>query len=276
MRFTKLAIALFTFTLTGQAQTEHLSLKTPKFEVPKYIMERLSPEDKVLFEKLSRVALESVWAELRREGFTQNFINALTPLHSDRRLIGRARTIRYLPNRPDVRKEIYSKGKQLNYISAEEAEPGDILVFDAGGEIRSAVTGDVTTTRFLYRGGAGIVVDGALRDVPELQGMHFQVYMRRGQAAAVSPIMMSVDYQVPVRIGSVTVIPGDILLGDSHGVLVIPAAIAEKVVDKALAKVELENFQRKLLLEGESIYSVYPPNDEVRKRFEQYRKQRQK
>lgn len=272
MRIQALAVALAALGLTCQAQTSKLHITPPSFQVPAYIMERLSGQDKVLFEKLSRVAIESVWAELRREGFHQTFIHELDALHAGRRLIGRARTMRYLPNRPDLREEIYSKRKQLNYVSAEETQPGDVLVFDAGGETRASVSGDVTTTRFLVRGGAGMVIDGAMRDVPELEGMHFQVYMRRGQAASVSPILMSVDYQVPVRVGSVTVVPGDILLGDRHGILVIPADLVDKVVDKALEKVEMEEFQRRLLLDGEPIYDVYPANDRVKKRFEEYKK----
>jgi 5-oxopent-3-ene-1,2,5-tricarboxylate decarboxylase / 2-hydroxyhepta-2,4-diene-1,7-dioate isomerase len=83
-----------------------------------------------------------------------------------------------------------------------------------------------------------------------------------------------VDYQVPVRIGSVTVIPGDILVGDSQGILVIPAEIVEKVANTALEHDEQEEFQRQLLLKGESIYGVYPMNEATKKRFEEYRKQK--
>jgi regulator of RNase E activity RraA len=187
-------------------------------------------------------------------------------------MVGRARTMRYLPNRKDVRAKLYAAGPQLNYKSAEEAQPGDILVFDAGGETRAGVSGGVTTIRFLVRGGAGMVIDGAMRDVPELEAMHIQTYMRRGHASSVAPIMMSVDYQVPVRIGSVTVIPGDILVGDTTGILVIPAEIAEKVANTALEHDEQEEFQRDLLLKGESIYGVYPMNEKNRKLFEEYRK----
>ncbi len=86
---------------------------------------------------------------------------------------------------------------------------------------------------------------------------------------------MSVDYQIPVRIGGVTVIPGDILLGDMHGILVIPAAIAEKAVEKAASTVEREEFQRRLLLSGESLYNVYPELSEAnKKKYEEYRKRR--
>ncbi len=259
---------LFGYALTFAAEPE---IKRPIFEVPAYVLDKLNSSDRALFQKLARVGLESVWAQLESRGYEQCFINELDALHPDRRLVGRARTIRYLPTRPDLRERIYSSQKQLNYVSAEEAQPGDVLVFDAGGDTRSAVSGDVTTLRFLVRGGAGMIVDGAMRDMPDLAGMPFQVYTRRGQAAAVRPHLMSVDYQVPVRIGDVTVAPGDILLGESHGVLVIPAALAEEVVDAALEKDAFEDFQRKLLLEGRSIEGVYPPSDAVKKEYQRMR-----
>jgi regulator of RNase E activity RraA len=268
----KLLTLMWLLPSVGMAQTAKLEIARPAFEVPAYVKERLSPSDQALFEKLTRVGLESVWAQLRAAGFEQTFINELTPLHPDRRLIGRARTMRYLPNRPDLRERIYSQRRQLNYVSADETEPGDVLVFDAGGDTRSGVSGAVTTLRAVVRGASGMVIDGAMRDVPDLAGMPMQVYLRRGQASSVSPNLMSVDYQVPVRIGNVTVAPGDILLGERHGILVIPAHLAEKVVDEALEHDELEEFQRKLLLEGRPIEGVYPPNEQVRREFEEYKK----
>jgi 5-oxopent-3-ene-1,2,5-tricarboxylate decarboxylase / 2-hydroxyhepta-2,4-diene-1,7-dioate isomerase len=254
------------------AQKAALQLAPVERTMPAYIVERLSPQDRVLFDKLMRVGIESAWSLVTAEGYPQNFINELSPLKPNTRMVGRARTMRYLPNRKDVREKLYSAGPQLNYKSAEEALPGDVLVFDAGGETRAGVSGGVTTIRFLVRGGAGLVIDGAMRDVPELEAMPVQTYMRRGHASSVAPLMMSVDYQVPVRIGSVTVIPGDILVGESTGILVIPAAIAEKIADKALEHDEEEEFQRGLLLKGESIVGVYPMNPATRKRFEEWKK----
>ena len=256
------------------AQTATLKLEPVERQMPPYIQERLNAKDRVLFDKLMRVGLESAWSLVTAEGYPQNFINELTPLKPHYRMVGRARTMRYLPNRKDVRAKLYGAGPQLNYKSAEEAQPGDILVFDAGGEMRAGVSGGVTTIRFLVRGGAGMVIDGAMRDVPELEAMHIQTYMRRGHASSVSPIMMTVDYQVPVRIGSVTVVPGDILVGDTTGILVIPADIVEKVANTALEHDEQEEFQRDLLLKGESIYDVYPMNAATKKRYEEHRKQK--
>ena len=259
------------FSVSALAQTATLKLDPVERRMPAYIIERLSPQDRVLFDKLMRVGLESAWSLVTAEGYPQNFINELSPLKQNTRMVGRARTMRYLPNRKDVRDKLYAAGPQLNYKSAEEAQPGDVLVFDAGGETRAGVSGGVTTIRFLVRGGAGLVVDGAMRDVPELEAMPMQTYMRRGHASSVSPLMMSVDYQVPVRIGSVTVIPGDILVGESTGILVIPAAIAEKVANTALEHDEQEEFQRELLLKGEPIVGVYPMNDATRARFNEWR-----
>ena len=274
MRVTSTFLILLAASAGLAAQKATLKLESVERQMPAYIVERLSPQDRVLFDKLMRVGIESAWSLVTAEGYPQNFINELSPLKPNTRMVGRARTMRYLPNRKDVREKLYSAGPQLNYKSAEEAQPGDVLVFDAGGETRAGVSGGVTTIRFLVRGGAGLVIDGAMRDVPELEAMPIQTYMRRGHASSVAPLMMSVDYQVPVRIGSVTVIPGDILVGESTGILVIPAAIAEKIADKALEHDEEEEFQRGLLLQGESIVGVYPMNAATRKRFEEWKAKR--
>jgi 5-oxopent-3-ene-1,2,5-tricarboxylate decarboxylase / 2-hydroxyhepta-2,4-diene-1,7-dioate isomerase len=264
-----LTLALY-FCLGVQAQETSVTVTAPSRSLPPSVEKRLSESDKELFGKLMRVGLEAAWSAVTNEGYPQNFINELRPLNTDRRMVGRARTIRYLPNRKDIREKLYAAGPQLNYRSAEEAEPGDVLVFDAGGETRSTVSGAMVTTRFLTRGGAGILVDGCMRDVPDLTVMPIGIYLRCGHASSVSPLLMSADYQVPVRIGNVTIVPGDILIGESHGVLVIPAAIVNNVLTKAMAHDDQERFQRSLLLSGESIYGVYPTlNEKNKKRFEE-------
>lgn len=269
MRFA--VVLLVAGGLAGQRAP--LTVEAPARTIPAYVAEQLSAADRALFSKLMEVGLEAAWSAVTQEGYPQCFINELTPLHTDRRLVGRARTVRYLPNRKDLREKIYAAGPQLNYRSAEEAEPGDVLVFDAGGERHSTVSGAMVTTRFLVRGGAGILVDGCMRDVPDLAAMPGSFYLRCGHASSVSPLMMSADYQVPVRIGGVTVMPGDLLVGERHGVLVIPAAIVDKVLEKAMAHDAQEQFQRKLLLQGEPIYGVYPNlNDANKKKFEESRK----
>jgi regulator of RNase E activity RraA len=275
MLFVMKCLALFVISGALFGQTAPPVVAAPPYKLPPSVADRLSPSDQVLFGKLMKVGLEAAWAVVSSEGFPQCYINELHPLNTGRRMAGRARTIRYLPNRKDLRDKIYSQGPQLNYRSAEEAQPGDVLVFDAGGETRSTVSGAITTTRLVMRGGAGMIVDGCMRDVPDLTAMPIGIYLRCGHASSVSPILMSVDYQVPVRIGSVTIVPGDILIGEDHGVLVIPAAIVEKVLERAMAHDEQEEFQRYLLLRGDPIYGVYPElNDANRKKFEEFKKQK--
>jgi len=254
------------------AQPASITVEAPQRTLPAYVADKLNAADRVLFGKLMRVGLEAAWSAVTQEGYPLCFINELTPLNGDRRLVGRARTARYLPNRKDLREKLYAAGPQLNYRTAEEAQAGDVLVLDAGGERKASVSGAMVTTRFLMRGGAGMLVDGCMRDVPDLAAMPGSFYLRCGHASSVSPLMMSVDYQVPVRIGGVTVMPGDLLVGEAHGVLVIPAAIVDKVLEKAMEHDDQEQFQRKLLLQGEPIYGVYPNlNEANRKKFEEFK-----
>lgn len=206
------------------------------------------------------------------EGYPLCFINELTPLNGDRRMVGRARTARYLPNRKDLREKVYAAGPQLNYRTAEEAQAGDVLVVDAGGETRSTISGAMVTTRFLMKGGA----DGGGRlhagcagfggDAGEFLSAVRTRFERepaddeRGLPGA------GADWRSDCGAGTS-------LVGDRHGVLVIPAAIVDKVVDKALEHDAQERFQRKLLLEGEPIYGVYPNlNEANKKKFEEWKK----
>jgi len=263
------------FLITSRLYSQTITVEAPPRTLPAHVAAKLSPADFELFTKLTQVGLEAAWAAVTQEGYPLCFINELTPLNTDRRMVGRARTVRYLPNRKDLRDKIYSAGPQLNYRSAEEAQPGDVLVFDAGGETHSTISGAMVTTRFLMRGGAGIVVDGCMRDVPDLAAMPASFYLKCGHASSVSPLMMSVDYQVPVRIGGVTVMPGDFLVGERHGVLVIPASIVDKVLEKAIEHDEQEDFQRTLLLQGEPVYGVYPTlNEANKKKFEEFKKRK--
>lgn len=267
------ALFLISGALLGQSALP--TVTAPPYKLPAHVSDRLSPSDATLFAKLMQVGLEAAWTVVTEEGYPQCFINELRPLNTGRRMVGRARTIRYLPNRKDLREKIYAQGPQLNYRSAEEAQPGDVLVFDAGGETHSTVSGAMVTTRFVMRGGSGVVVDGCMRDVPDLTAMPISIYLRCGHASSVSPILMSADYQVPVRIGAVTIVPGDILIGEDHGILVIPASTVDKVLERAMAHDEQEKFQRYLLLQGEPIYGVYPQlNETNRQKFEEFKKQK--
>jgi regulator of RNase E activity RraA len=240
-------------------------------------MPQLNENDAALFGKLSSVAIDTIWSVLNGLGYPDTFIEGLRPVHPDleRKMVGRAVTLRYLPMRKDLAERIRAEGKpSLNTRAAEEAQPGTVMVVDSGGEIGAGFLGDVVATRFQVAGGVGLVVDGAIRDLAQVRHIDLAVYVRGTHPGASGRRIIGVDYNIPVRCGGVAVLPGDILVGDAEGVIVIPAHLAEEVADKAVAMEDKENFLREKLLKGSSIYGVYPPSEETLKEYEEWKKQR--
>jgi 5-oxopent-3-ene-1,2,5-tricarboxylate decarboxylase/2-hydroxyhepta-2,4-diene-1,7-dioate isomerase len=227
-------------------------------------------DDHALLERLQGVNLESVYDALNRLEYRNQFMADLRVLRPDLKMVGRARTLRFLPSRPDLAKARI--GPALNARAAEETEPGDILVVDIGGIRHAGFLGDVIVTRFLKRGGAGIVVDGAIRDWGVLCEMPLPLYVRATHASGTGTHIMGVDYQVPIHCGGVTVIPGDFLLGDPEGVVVLPRALAEEVLSAAETTDAKERFlRRKMEDEGLSVYECYPPSAAILAEFERQR-----
>lgn len=219
-------------------------------------------EDRALLERLGKVNLEPVWEALCRRGYVNQFSAGLRVFRPDLKLVGRARTLRYLPLRPDLPQ--VSARPALNARAAEETEPGDILVVDIGGLRHAGFLGDVIVTRFLKRGGAGILVDGAVRDWGVLSQMPLPLYARAAHASGTGLHIVGVDYQAPVNCGGVTVIPGDLILGDAEGFVVLPRALAEEVLTEAEATDDKEQFlRRKMEEEDVSVYECYPPSERI-------------
>lgn len=231
------------------------------------------PDERVLFEKLLKVSTDSAWAVCASLGYPDSFIAGLTALQPERKLIGRALTLRYVPTRPDLRDQERTAGAALNKRAVELSGSGDVLVVDAGGETGAGFVGDVILTRFIVRGGAGLVVDGAIRDLHYLRTVGLPIYLRGAHAAASSRRIIGVGLNEVVRCAGVAVVPGDILLGDAQGVLVIPRAIVAEVAERALAIEHKESFLRATLQRGDrTIDEVYPPNEEVLREYEEYRR----
>jgi regulator of RNase E activity RraA len=219
-------------------------------------------DDHAFLERLAKVNLESVWDGLMRRGYVNQFSAELRVFRPDLKLVGRARTLRYLPLRPDL--PAVGARPSLNARSAEETEPGDILVVDIGGLTSAGFLGDVIVTRFLLRGGKGLLVDGAVRDWGVLCEMPLPLYARGLHASGTGNHILGVDYQVPVNCGGVTILPGDLILGDPEGFIVLPVALAEEVLAEAEETDAKERFlRRKMEDEGLSIYECYPPSAKV-------------
>jgi regulator of RNase E activity RraA len=238
-------------------------------------MPNLDPKDAELFTKLTSVAIDSLWSALDRLGYPDMFIEGVKPVHAnlERKMAGRAITLRYLPVRKDFVERIRAQELYgLNVRVAEEAQPGAVIVVESGGETGAGFWGDVIATRFIVRGGVGIVTDGAMRDLSQTRGMDIAIYVRETHPAASWRRMVAVDMNLPIRCSNVTVLPGDLIVGDAEGVLVVPAQLAEQVADQAIAAEEKEEYIRNKLLGGSTILGVYPPNEAITREFEEWKK----
>ena len=193
-----------------------------------------------VIERAKGLSAEEVWAILPNKGFRNQYADGFQVLHPNKRLVGRAFTLQFMPLRPDVDSVIQSKsqaaglGRMYNQTAIDMLQPGDVLVVDLYGQGEGGtIVGD---NLFYYimkatRGG-GLVVDGAIRDLDGISEMDMPAYFRRAHPSAIANVMVS-GINVPVRIGNATVMPGDLVFGDSEGVYFIPPALVQSVVDNS-------------------------------------------
>ena len=236
-----------------------------------------------VLERARRLPLEAMWGALQPHGYRQCFVQGLKTTRPGEKLVGRAVTMRYLPVRPDLMGMLEKTGEQwsrshlYNIQAGDELEPGDVPVVELGGSIENATfLGDVTALGMHVRGAAGAVIDGGVRDLEEVKEMeNFPIYYRGAHASAMSDLM-GVEWNLPVRIGKVTVLPGDLVVGDSSGVLIVPAQLAEEIVRAAQETVNVEDFKRTKIREGKNkVKDIYPRmSPELQKEYEEQKRRR--
>ena len=144
----------------------------------------------------------------------------------------------------------------------EECPPGAVLVIDSRKDARAASAGGILVSRLMKRGVAGIVTDGGFRDSPEIAKMPFPVYHQRPAAPTNLTVHQAIDINVPIGCGDAPVFPGDVVVGDAEGVVVIPAHLADEVAAEAVEMTAFEDFVQAKVMEGRSILGLYPPTDE--------------
>ena len=189
--------------------------------------------------------------------------------------------MRYLPVRPDLDEGVRQLAKegdwdfQWNVRAGEDAKAGDIAVVELGGAIdRATFMGDMTGLAMKLRGMRGVVVDGGIRDLNEFLPMKdFPTYYVGAHASAMAD-QVGVDWNGPVRIGSVTVLPGDVVVGDEEGVLFFPPQITDDVIKAAENTVQTETFKREIMNRGKNrTRDIYPRlSPELEKEFEEWKK----
>jgi 5-oxopent-3-ene-1,2,5-tricarboxylate decarboxylase/2-hydroxyhepta-2,4-diene-1,7-dioate isomerase len=227
-------------------------------------IQRPSAELIRLFEGVSSA---SASGDLRHMGFNISTVYArgIHPIVPGGRIVGPAVTIRYVPARNDLAERERANQSRTRNELIETLQPGDVLVIDALGREDGGHIGDVIATRVQTRGAAGVVIDGAVRDVPFIKQMAMPVFARSatGPPSPLTPI----DVNVPINCGGAAVVPGDIVVADDDGVCVVPRARAEELARICVEHEELEVWLRNRLAGGESIVGVYPPSEAVREEF---------
>jgi 5-oxopent-3-ene-1,2,5-tricarboxylate decarboxylase / 2-hydroxyhepta-2,4-diene-1,7-dioate isomerase len=153
----------------------------------------------------------------------------------------------------------------------ETVGPGEVFCIDARGNTNAGSLGDILAARIFKRGATGLVTDGAFRDSPTIRALGQPVYARAMHAAVNTTQHFAADIQVPIACGGVMVCPGDVLVGDGEGVIVLPQAMAAEVAAEAAEYEPKEIFIRELIDSGRSIKGVYPPDAETLAAFEQWK-----
>ncbi|HLH67397.1 MAG TPA: fumarylacetoacetate hydrolase family protein [Solirubrobacteraceae bacterium] len=218
---------------------------------------------------LRRVSTATLTVQLARRGIQTTFLSGLRPTRPDLRMVGYARTLRYVAVRADVRESIRGAADAQKRI-VESISPLDVLVMEARGVESAGTIGDILAARVLARGGAGIVTDGAVRDTPGVAELPIPTYMRAANAASLWSAHIPMDVDVPVTCAGVLVMPGDVIVGDAEGALVLPAALAEEVAHDALEVERREAFALERVRAGEPIAGLYPLSDERREDYERW------
>ena len=229
-----------------------------------------------LIAKLYDVSSATASATLHRMGIRQTYMHSPQPRTPGAKVVGPAVTLQFMPQREDIAsgtgQESVEKRSAL-WAVFDAVERGDVLVVQAWGDPYTGCMGDMLTTYFKGRGGAGVVVDGSVRDWPKIQELGVP-FWTKGLTPnyASQATLFPWAYNVPIACSRVLVMPGDIIIADDDGAVVVPAKMAQIVADATLAHEDWEVFSRMRLLEGGALMRYYPLSDEGWVEYEEWKK----
>ena len=224
-------------------------------------MPSLKPETR---EKLRTVSVATLCTALFKRGLRNQFIQDVRPLNPDAgTMVGEAFTLRYIPAREDLNPlSVFQDRAHPQRKAVEECPPGAVMVIDSRKDPRAASAGGILVSRLMKRGVAGVVTDGGFRDSPEIARLPFASYHNRPSAPTNLTLHQAIDIDVPIGCGDVAVFPGDVVVGDAEGVIVIPAHLADEVAAEAVEMTAFEDFVTEEVLKGRSILGLYPATEE--------------
>ena len=226
-------------------------------------------------ELLSKVAVATLTSQLAKRGLQSTHMPSPRPLNPKTRLVGPAYTVRMIPAREDITGPHLQADPEYPQRKAIEATPpGHVLIYDCRGDTSAAVAGDILVERLRVRGVAGICTDGGIRDTAAMDDLDFPIFCAARSAPASTLRLHGLDAMQPIGCGGVTVLPGDILVGDIEGVVVIPSPLADVVAEDAAEQELMESYIYDRIKSGESIVGRYPPNDQTMADYETWKASR--
>lgn len=225
---------------------------------------------------LKRISTATLTTQLFKRGFRNQFIQGVRRVNQNGpRLVGAAFTLRYIPAREDLdHVGVFQDPEHPQRKSIETVPPGQVLVMDCRGDSAAASAGDILVTRLMVRGAAGLVSDGGLRDFDQIAGMDFPVFCAGPSAPLNLARHHAVDANRPIACGGVAVYPGDVMVGDGDGVVVLPRCLADEVAADGLEQEQLEEFVIEEIRAGKPVHGTYPPNEETMTRYAAWRRKR--
>ena len=226
----------------------------------------LPPELKAKFESVATATLSS---QLRKRGLNNVSIDGLQATRPDRRVVGLARTLRYVPNREDLFKT-HGGGFNAQKRAIDSVNEGEILVMEARGEKGTGTVGDILALRAQVRGAAAIITDGGVRDFTAVAELDMPTWFANPHPAVLGRRHVPWDTDITIACGGATVQPGDIIVADSDGVLVIPPAMADELVEDCIQQEKEEAFIFEMVKQGNSVDGLYPMNKEWQDRYQEW------
>ena len=214
-------------------------------------------------DKLKTVSTATICTALFKRGLRKQMIQDVHPLNpSLGNMVGEAFTLRYIPAREDLNlMNVFTDPSHPQRKAVESCPPGAVMVIDSRREPRAASAGSILVSRMMVRGCAGIVTDGGFRDASEIAKLAMPAYHNRPSAPTNLTLHQAVDINVPIGCGEAPVWPGDVIVGDGEGVVVIPANIADEIAAETVEMTAFEDFVTEQVLAGRSIVGLYPATD---------------
>jgi 5-oxopent-3-ene-1,2,5-tricarboxylate decarboxylase / 2-hydroxyhepta-2,4-diene-1,7-dioate isomerase len=223
-----------------------------------------------LREKINATAVATITAQLRKRGINNATIDGVRPMHPGQRILGYAKTLRYVPNREDLFKA-FGGGFNAQKRAMDSVQQDDVVVMEARGETGTGTLGDVLALRAQVRGANAVITDGGVRDSAAVAEVGIPVYSNGAHPAVLGRRHVPWEVGGTVACGGTTVQPGDIVVGDDDGVVVIPPALLHEVVEDAYEQEQQDAWVYDRVAEGHPVDGLFPPNAEWKQKYAEYR-----